>query len=69
MISKDEISPLKTTTYVLDEFRFEAENLLLLRNSEVVPLAPKAAEVLLALVAANHCRFKRLRHCAFDSEQ
>lgn len=44
---------MKSTVYSFGGFRLEAENLLLLRNSEVVPLAPKACEVLLTLIESN----------------
>lgn len=40
-------------TYTFGEFELEAENLLLLKNSEVVPLAPKACEILLTLIEAD----------------
>lgn len=50
MISKDEFQTIESTTYEFGKFRLEAENLLLFKDSEIVPLAPKAGEVLLALV-------------------
>lgn len=53
MISKDTFNLINPTTYRFGEFRLETENLLLFRNSKVVPLAPKACEVLLALVESN----------------
>ncbi len=53
MISEDNAKYLNATVYDFDEFSLEAENLLLLRNSEVVSLAPKAVEVLLALIESN----------------
>lgn len=53
MNSEENINPAESTIYAFGEFRLEAKNLLLLRNSEVVPLAPKACEVLLTLVSAN----------------
>lgn len=39
--------------YEFGDFRLETEGRLLLRHSEVVPLAPKAVEVLIVLVRAN----------------
>src|SRR5262245_8098622 len=36
--------------YEFDEFRFDAEHLMLYREDEPVPLAPKAAETLLVLI-------------------
>ena len=53
MNSEDAVKTIKSTLYVFKEFTLEAENLLLLRNSEVVPLAPKTVEVLLALIESN----------------
>lgn len=53
MISKDELETIKSTTYNFGEFRLEAENLLLFKDSKIVPLALKAGEVLLALVEAH----------------
>ena len=53
MNSEDAVKAIKSTLYVFKEFTLEAENLLLLRNSEVVPLAPKTVEVLLALIESN----------------
>ncbi len=53
MISEDAVQSLKPTTYTFGEFRLEAENLLLLRDSKVVPLAPKACEVLLTLIESG----------------
>lgn len=53
MISEDAGKLTDSTTYVFGEFELETENLLLLRKHEVVPLAPKAVEVLLALIEAN----------------
>ena len=44
---------MNTTVYLFDEFRLEAENLLLLKDSEVVALAPKAVEVLKTLIEAG----------------
>lgn len=41
---------VKTAIYEFGEFRLDACNLLLTRNSETLALAPKACEVLLALV-------------------
>ncbi len=53
MISKDESKTINSTAYEFGEFRFEAGNLLLFKDSEIVPLAPKTGEVLLALVEAG----------------
>ena len=53
MISEDGKKLIDTATYSFAEFNLEAENLLLLRNSEVVPLAPKAVEVLLTLLKSD----------------
>jgi len=36
--------------YEFDDFRFEAEHLMLYHRGEAIPLAPKAAETLLALI-------------------
>ncbi|MDQ4122821.1 MAG: winged helix-turn-helix domain-containing protein [Acidobacteriota bacterium] len=43
----------KSIVYEFAEFRLDGGNLLLSRNGETVPLAPKACEVLLALVRGN----------------
>lgn len=59
MISKDALGQTNSTTYEFGEFRLEAENLSLFRNSEVIPLAPKACEVLLALVEAGGSIIKK----------
>ena len=45
---------LKSRVYEFGEFRLEAANLSLFRNSEVVSLAPKACEVLLVLVESGN---------------
>ena len=47
------IKPTNSATYTFGEFHLGAKNLLLLRNSEVVPLAPKAAAVRLAFIEAD----------------
>lgn len=53
MISKDRINSTESAVYIFGEFQLETENLLLQKNSEVVPLAPKTLEVLLTLIEAN----------------
>ncbi|GEM_PF-6720680 len=53
MISEDITNISKSKTYAFGDYRLEAENLLLFRHSEVVPLAPKAVEVLLSLVESG----------------
>ena len=45
---------LESKIYEFGEFRLEAANLSLFRNSEVVSLAPKACEVLLVLVESDN---------------
>src|SRR4030095_11436224 len=38
------------TIYEFEDFRFDAEHLMLYRRSEAIPLAPKAAETLLVFI-------------------
>lgn len=53
MISEDPVKPLNSKIYIFGEFRLEADNLILLRNSEIVSLAPKALEVLVVLARSG----------------
>lgn len=53
MISENSQFNKKSRIYEFGEFRLEAENLLLLRNGEIVQLPIKAVQILLALVEAN----------------
>lgn len=53
MNSEEAVRRANSTTYAFGEFRLEAENLLLFKDSEVIPLAPKASAVLLTLIKAN----------------
>lgn len=53
MISESSQFNKKSRIYEFGEFQLEAENLLLLRNGEIVQLPIKAVQILLALVEAN----------------
>jgi DNA-binding winged helix-turn-helix (wHTH) protein len=53
MISENSQPAKESKTYEFGEFRFDAENLLLFRNSETVQLPIKAAQILLALIEAD----------------